>query len=220
MLALSTIDRDILMSNAPLIVAALETVAPGCVQQVECGSFSRKKQWMLNGAWRIRPAIVDDARAIAEVHVESWKSTYRGIFPDALLEGLSVEKRESGWRDILAGSAITLVGYDASGTIAGFASGGKERTGQLGCDGELYAIYLRQEAQRKGLGSLLVRRLAHELDARGFSSMAVWVLDLNPSRTFYESLGGKVIGQQSIERGGQTFIEVAYGWQSLKVFLE
>jgi GNAT superfamily N-acetyltransferase len=102
--------------------------------------------------------------------------------------------------------------------VVGFVSGGKERTGQLACDGELYAIYLRQEAQRKGLGALLVRQLAHELHARGFGSMAVWVLELNSSRKFYECLGGKVIGQQQIERGGQRFIEVAYGWPTLNVF--
>ena len=178
---------------------------------------------MLNGAWNIRPAVVHDARAIAEVHVESWKSTYRGIFPDALLNGLSVEKRESSWRERLAAheppSAITMVGCDAGGNVVGFVSGGKERTGQLGCDGELYAIYLLQEAQRKALGALLVRQFVHELDTRGFGSMAVWVLALNPSRRFYERLGAKVIGQQQIEQGGQPFIEVAYGWQSLNVLL-
>jgi predicted nuclease of predicted toxin-antitoxin system len=43
-LVLSTIDRDILKSNAPLIVAALGTVTPGSIQQVDCGSFTRKKQ--------------------------------------------------------------------------------------------------------------------------------------------------------------------------------
>jgi GNAT superfamily N-acetyltransferase len=176
---------------------------------------------MRNGAWNIRAAAIHDARAIAEVHVESWKSTYRGIFPDQLLDGLSVEARECGWRDLLAGddsaSTITMVGCDARG-VAGFVSGGKERTGELGCDGELYAIYLRQKAQRKGLGALLVRQLAQELGARGFGSMAVWFLALNPSRMFYERLGGMVIGQKDIERGGQTFLEVAYGWPSLKVF--
>jgi hypothetical protein len=40
---------------------------------------------MPNGAWNIRLAVVHDARAIAEVHVASWKSTYRGIFADAIL---------------------------------------------------------------------------------------------------------------------------------------
>jgi GNAT superfamily N-acetyltransferase len=177
---------------------------------------------MLNGVWSIRPASIDDAHAIAEVHVESWQSSYRGIFPDALLDGLRVEQREPFWRDSLATqeppAAIIMVGCDADGRVVGFISGGKERTGQLGCDGELYAIYLRQEAQRKGLGALLVRQLVHELVARGFGSMAVWVLELNPARRFYESLGGKLIGQQQIERGGQTFIEVAYGWPSLNAF--
>jgi len=176
-----------------------------------------------NGAWKIRSAAIEDARAIAEVHVESWKSTYRGILPEALLNGLSVEKRESSWRDSLAAheppSVITLVGCDEGGRVVAFVSGGKERTGQLGCDGEIYAIYLRQEAQRSGLGTLLVRQFVHELDAHGLGSMAVWVLSLNPSKRFYECLGGKVIGQQQIEQGGQPFIEVAYGWQSLNVFL-
>jgi len=178
---------------------------------------------MQNGAWNVRAAVIHDARAIAEVHVESWKSTYRGIFPEALVKELSVERRESSWRESLAAqvppSVTTLVGCDARGNVVAFVSGGKERTGQLGCDGEIYAIYLRQEAQRKGLGASLVRQFVHELDARGFGSMAVWVLALNPSRRFYERLGGSVIGQQQIERGGQPFIEVAYGWQSLNVFL-
>jgi GNAT superfamily N-acetyltransferase len=176
---------------------------------------------MLNGAWNIRCAAVDDARAIAEVHLESYQCAYRGIFPDAFLNGLSVEidKRESSWRDLLAASAITMVGCDADGSVVGFVAGGKERTGQLGCDGELYAIYLRPEAQRNGLGALLVRHFVHELDARGFGSMAVWVLALNPARKFYECLGGNLIGQKQIERGGQPFMEVAYGWPSLDVFL-
>jgi ribosomal protein S18 acetylase RimI-like enzyme len=179
---------------------------------------------MLHDAWNIRAAGIDDARAIAEVHVESWKSAYRGIFPDALLDGLSVEQRESRWRDLLAtpgpSSAITLVGCEAGGRVVGFASGGTERTGELGCDGELCALYLRPEAKRKGLGALLVQQFAQELFARGFDSMAVRVLERNPARKFYERLGGKFVGRQEIERGGETFIEVAYGWLNLNVFFD
>jgi len=171
-------------------------------------------------AWNIRPAAIHDARAIAEVHVESYKSTYRGILPDEFLDGLSVEKRESFWRDLAAQQSITIVGCGADGSVLGFASGGKERSGRLGCDGELYAIYLHTEAQRKGLGAFLVRQMVQELVALGFRSMAVWVLARNPSTKFYESLGGRVIGQQEIERGGQTFSEVAYGWPGLDAFRE
>jgi hypothetical protein len=41
--------------------------------------------------------------------------------------------------------------------------------------------------------------------------MAVWVLALNPFRKFYEALGGEPISEQTIERGGQSFLAVAYG---------
>jgi hypothetical protein len=43
MLVLSTTDRDILKGNAHLIAAALDNLTPGSVQQVDCGTFSRKK---------------------------------------------------------------------------------------------------------------------------------------------------------------------------------
>ena len=44
----------------------------------------------------IRLATLADARAIAELHVASWRAAYVGILPPAYLEGLSVEEREAG----------------------------------------------------------------------------------------------------------------------------
>src|SRR5579864_6946505 len=82
-----------------------------------------------------------------------------------------------------------------------------------GYDGELYAIYLLHSVQRQRLGTTLVQHFVRELRARGFGSMAVWVLAANPFRKFYEALGGKVMAEQQIERGGQSFTEIAYGWQ-------
>jgi GNAT superfamily N-acetyltransferase len=166
----------------------------------------------------IRPAGIHDARAVAEVHIQSYRSTYKGIFPDALLDRLSVESRERAWQDLLATVAppfLTLVACNADGRVVGFLSGGRERTGQLKRDGELYAIYLLHEAQRQGLGTKLVRRFACELEAQGLASMAVWVLARNPFKGFYEALGGQPITEQQIERGGQSFTQVAYGWSEL-----
>lgn len=48
----------------------------------------------------IRSALPEDARAIAEVHVSSWRTTYRGLLPESVLAAQSVEQRESGWRQI------------------------------------------------------------------------------------------------------------------------
>jgi GNAT superfamily N-acetyltransferase len=169
----------------------------------------------------VRAARVDDAPAIAEVHAASWRTTYKGIFSDTLLDSLSVDKREQSWRETLASpepNSVTLVACNVDGSIVGFVSGGVERTGRLGYEGELYAIYLLQLAQRQGLGTLLVRHFVRELRARGFGSIAVWVLAANPFRKFYEALGGKVVAEQQIERGAQSFTESAYGWQDLDTF--
>jgi hypothetical protein len=41
-LVLSTIDRDILKNNVPLIIAASDKGTLGAIQQVDCGTFSQK----------------------------------------------------------------------------------------------------------------------------------------------------------------------------------
>jgi len=171
---------------------------------------------LLRSAVVIRPALPEDAHDIAEVHVASWRTTYTGIFPDALLTSLNVERRTAAWQEILQDPAqVTLIAVASDGRIAGFVGGGKERTGNLNCDGELYAIYLRQEAQRQGLGTQLVRQFAQELHRRLMTSMAVWVLAANPARQFYEALGAHIIGQRTVEPGGKKYQEIAYGWACL-----
>jgi len=169
----------------------------------------------------IRPAAVEDAPAIAQVHVESSKTTYKGIFPESLLDRLSISDRTRFWNETLAKPSarfVTLVACDEAGRVVGFVCGGAERTGQLGCDGELQAMYLLEGVQRQGLGTLLIRRFVRELRSVGFNSMAVWVLGRNPSKRFYEALGGRAITEQQIERGGESYGEIAYGWRDLSEF--
>jgi GNAT superfamily N-acetyltransferase len=168
-----------------------------------------------------RPAVVHDAPAIAEVHVESWKTTYKGIFPQCMLDRLSVSDRTRFWNETIAKPSarfVTLVACNDAGRVVGFVCGGPERTGKLGCDGELQAMYLLEGVQRQGLGTLLIRRFVRELRTLGFDSMAVWVLGRNTSRRFYEALGGRVITEQQIERGGESYVEIAYGWRDLSQF--
>ena len=152
---------------------------------------------MMTSLWKFAAPVTCVA-----VHVASWRTTYKGIFPDTLLDSLSVDKREQSWRETLAlpePNSVTLVACNVDGSIVGFISGGAERTGRLGYEGELYAIYLLQLVQRQGLGTVLVRHFVRELRARGFGSMAVWVLAANPFRKFYEAVGGKVVAEQQIE---------------------
>ncbi len=97
---------------------------------------------------RIREAVLEDAEGIARVHVDSWRTTYKGIVSETVLQQLSYEQRAENWRRGIGKNAL-YVAEDESGRIVGFATGGKERTGNYDVDGELYAIYLLNEVQGK-----------------------------------------------------------------------
>jgi GNAT superfamily N-acetyltransferase len=108
---------------------------------------------------------------------------------------------------------MVLVGESES--IVAFAASGAERTGREDYRGVLYAIYVLNRWQGRGIGKQLVRRTVDSLLASGTHSMLVWALAENVHRPFYEALGGKPLGQQEIEIGQQRIIEVAYGWDDL-----
>ena len=120
------------------------------------------------------------------------------------------------WRRFIEGEANrAYVVEDAEG-IVGFASGGRERAGETGYSGELYAIYVLDDFQRRGYGHDLVRAVVDGLSALGLRDMIVWVLRDNArARRFYEHLGGIYVRTQPLTIGSSTLEEVSYGWPSL-----
>lgn len=166
----------------------------------------------------IRRAALSDAAAIAHVHVDTWRTTYRGLLRPAFLESLSYEQREGQWRRALAPGApgvVSVVG-EREGPVIGFAAGGPVRDGSAPPDaGELYAVYLLEPYQRHHLGSALVRAVAESLVAEGRRSLVVWVLAQNPSLHFYEALGGHRSDERTVKIAGDELEEIAFGWADL-----
>jgi ribosomal protein S18 acetylase RimI-like enzyme len=153
---------------------------------------------------RIREAEPKDARAIAEVHVRSWRAAYRGQLTDDFLDGLTVEDRLEQQRRGLEDARAdwrTWVTEDA-GAIAGFAvTGPSEDADATDRTGEVYAIYLDPDRVGTGLGRALFERAVGDLHDRGFSSVTLWVLETNErARRFYEVAGWALDGTSSNER--------------------
>jgi GNAT superfamily N-acetyltransferase len=169
----------------------------------------------------IREMTSNDVPAIARVHVDTWRTAYRGIIPDEYLATLSYEKRENGWYQILnkapENGDFTYVAENELGKIIGFAGGGLERTGNSEYKGELKAIYILEDSQRQGIGRLLVTTVVEKLSQLNIYSMLTWVLADNPACQFYEKLGGEQIYSKQEERGGATLTEVAYGWKDTTI---
>lgn len=167
----------------------------------------------------IRSAAPDDALAIARVHVESWRSTYAGIVPDAYLAGLDETLRVKLWREWLTSGAVVLVS-ERKGEIVGFAHAGKIREPIEAADAEIYSLYLLREAQGRGIGQELLRAVAKKLRDQGFNSLGLWVLERNRARVFYERCGGHLAASKVIEIGGARLMEVAYWWPKLELLTE
>jgi L-amino acid N-acyltransferase YncA len=165
----------------------------------------------------IREAILTDAPGIARVHVDTWRSTYRGIVPDEFLANLSYEARERMWDTAIThanDSSFVYVAEDEQKRIVGFASGGTSQSGDRAYPGELYAIYVQKETQGKGIGRGLFGEVVKRLARSGIHSMILWVFrDNQPSRRFYEAMGGELLYEKGFELAGAKLIEVAYGWK-------
>lgn len=167
---------------------------------------------------QIRIANEQDAEGIASVHVNSWKTTYRGIVDDVFLQKLSVAERVEGWRRKLANmpeDEQLLVISDEHGKVYGFMSYGTEREQKISHEGELYAIYLLEEIQGQGWGKRLFARLKEFLQTRGYRSLSVWVLVGNKAEQFYRYMGAQELKQKEIVIGGKRHAELALLWSSL-----
>lgn len=164
----------------------------------------------------IRKATGRDARDIASVHVGSWRETYRGLVPQPYLDSLDINERAETWISILDQANYNVFVAIQDGKVCGFISGGGVREPAQDFDAEFYAIYILHAAKGKGMGRLLMRRLAETLHARGYKRAILWVLADNPSRGFYERLGGQQVAQKTAPVGGVDLLQIAYGWYDLQ----
>ncbi|MEU3307285.1 GNAT family N-acetyltransferase [Nocardiopsis sp. NPDC006832] len=152
----------------------------------------------------IRSGEAEDAAAIADVHIRSWRAAYRGIVPDDALASLDHERLTRVWADRLTGEftgpgAGVLVAErdDAVVAFAGFApgddpewpEGGERRVVDLG------TFYSVPEVWGSGANQGLAEAV-HSAMARGpFDEAVLWVLSANPrARRFYEAQGWQDTG--------------------------
>jgi len=168
----------------------------------------------------IRPGRPADAASIAGVYVESWRSAYAALLPDAMLVRMSAANHTRDWAGQLARkrSADGIFVADlASHGVIGFGSCGPARPTSLPHAGEIFTLYVAPEHQERGVGRALLLRLAEGLMDRGMGSALVWVLSRNPSRFFYEAMGGRKIADKQERLWNGTFRQTAYGWEDLRL---
>lgn len=169
----------------------------------------------------LRPALTRDAAGIARVHVETWQSAYAGVVPTDYLARMTVGRSSAQWHRAAAqatkGNDLMVAELDEE--IIGFIAFGPSRSKDLPYGGEIYALYVTIDWQGQGLGRRLLTTSFEALAREGHRGAFVWVLADNPSRFFYEAMGGARAGERMEKFAGTALEELAYGWSDLESWL-
>jgi GNAT superfamily N-acetyltransferase len=142
---------------------------------------------------KLRPATDGDVAAIAATHAQSWKNSYRGVYPDSYLDTDVDDERLAAWTEPFANKRAdqrTILAED-DGVLAGFAHlylDEDETHGALVDNLHVLAAW-----QGTGLGRRLLAASARiVLDERPGRGLHLWVLEPNAkARGFYAALGGR-----------------------------
>ena len=162
----------------------------------------------------VRAATAADAHLIATIRLASWRATYAGIVPAALLDRMDLARNEAWITGRIADphEHATLVVEDAEGRVAGYALAAPARDDDAPGLGELEAIYLDPEARGRGLGRPLLEAALAELETAGLATVVLWVLTANASaRRFYERAGFRLDGAaRTLDFDGIPIEEIRY----------
>jgi len=166
----------------------------------------------------IRPAAAGDAASIAQVRVDSWRTTYRGLIPDSYLDAMQVDASTAMWERVLTAEGSTASVFVAThdGEVIGFAAANGLKEPRHGADAEITAVYLRREYQRVGIGTRLLAAVVDAQRRHGATAMIVWVIAGNKAaRRFYEGLGGELVVEQPFQWDGMDLVEAGYVFRDL-----
>jgi ribosomal protein S18 acetylase RimI-like enzyme len=159
----------------------------------------------------------DEAETMAALHVQCWREAYVGIVPDHLMATFEVKQRIPMWQKSLGDATrIVFAAYDTEKPV-GFVMAGQPVEHMFGGeDGHIAAIYIAASHHRLGIGRKLIGLAAKAWSVRGGHSLALGVLAENVSaRSFYESLGARLVRTGTYDWDGYSLNDVIYVFENL-----
>ena len=165
----------------------------------------------------VRRARPGDAAAIGAVHVATWRNAYAGVLPGRIPRRpfRRCATRSATSRRSPTGATATPCSSPSPRAPTRRPArpdgegrrGGRLRVRRQGApprpvrriavgSGEVETLYLLDDYRDRGLGRRLMRAMAAHLAAVGCRSVVLWVLRDNPTRWFYQRLGGRAAARE------------------------
>lgn len=166
----------------------------------------------------LEPATRDDARAIAALHTESWRSAYRGLVPDDYLAGPIVEDRRTFWETRMASAddgRFVLKAIEDN-DLVGFTCVVRDADPAWGP--LVDNLHVRPERRGRGIGAaLLAAARRWSASAAPGRPMHLWVIEGNlAARRFYDREHGRVVERRDVRlTAGIVTPALRYVWDGL-----
>ncbi len=168
---------------------------------------------------RYRTASPVDAPAIADLHAESWRASYRGMLADDYLDGAVFDDRRAVWTGRLSEPRDTqlVIVAEQDAHIVGFACAYAHEDPTWGSF--LDNIHAHPHRHREGIGTSLVAEVADWCRlVAGDCGLYLYVFRLNhKARRFYKHLGATDAGSERRRPGvgGEPRDIHRYAWPTL-----
>jgi ribosomal protein S18 acetylase RimI-like enzyme len=145
----------------------------------------------------VRPPQDSDARRLAQINIDAWRSAYDGIVTEGRLDSMDFAAYQERWHRYIHEGVTegTCFVAELDGLVAAYCMGGAARTDEpdptiTDKTGELYAIYADPALQGKGAGTAVHDRLLEQLALDGYDDAVLWVFEQNRrSQDWYTSRG-------------------------------
>lgn len=148
----------------------------------------------------VRPLRAQDIEDTVDIHMAGWRTAYRGILADEVLDGLDRDRWISRYQDQAAGDGPWQTFVAVADRPLGHVCFGPYR--EQGSDkidqavGEILSIYIDSSVYGTGVGGQL---LTAALEMMPQHEVRLWVLEENKrARAFYEKFGLRPDGEREI----------------------
>jgi L-amino acid N-acyltransferase YncA len=141
--------------------------------------------------FKVRPATLRDAKAIAELHNSTVREAFKSMLADTPIPTTPLDKRQAYWREAIEYAEPQVQVAMDDDKIVGFVGFDRSRDkGTPPTMGELWAIYVASSHWDKGVGLALWDAAREGLQDEGCTHVSVWLPIANERAMRFHELAG------------------------------
>ena len=138
----------------------------------------------------IRLAKLEEAKKIAEINMETWKTSFCGYVSDEVLDTRNITEDfiKNRLFNIYKNNVFVA---EVDGEVVGYSSFKKNTE----TEAEISTIYILPKYQKLGIGGILLKEVLKNLKELNFKKVVIWTMkNFEQSNNFYKKYGGVLTG--------------------------